>query len=450
MNQEIWNRLLPYIELDNPEYITAERMGRWTGAIPRKILMWKRDGAYISLPYGLKKILVQSGLVFDDYTGIGLRVDYKMRPFDESFLDMKAQRDAVETARREGNGIVVMPCGTGKTQTALRLVASLGVRSLWLTHTKDLLNQSLNRAKSLFGLLPSDFGTITEGKIAVGEAITFATVQTLSQNRDAIEYYKDYFDCIIVDECHHAVGSPTRMTMFSRVLDGMNAFYKFGLTATPDRTDGLSRAMVALLGGKIFESAADTERTVPVVVREIMSGAWNPATRDVTNIDGTLDWNKCLEKLTSCSARNRELLELVREAEKPCLILSDRVEHCRELQLDWTNNYETGTDDIATYLVGKVSAKTRYEILSNVPPIIFATYPLAKEGLDIPQLRTVVFATPTKNKITVTQSVGRVMRRADGKEYGTVIDYVDTGFGRTVKLYKERKTIYRRLKCQVL
>ena len=110
-----------------------------------------------------------------------------------------------------------MPCGSGKTQTALEMVARLGKRTLWLTHTQDLLTQSMNRAKSCFNLPLSEYGTITAGKVNVGNAITFATVQTMC-NID-LKQLKDCFDVIIVDECHKCVGTPTNMMMFYKVLN---------------------------------------------------------------------------------------------------------------------------------------------------------------------------------------------------------------------------------------
>ena len=75
---------------------------------------------------------------------------------------------------------------------------------------------------------------------------------------------------------------------------------------------------------------------------------------------------------------------------------------------------------------------------------IFATYQLAKEGLDVPNLNYVILATPEHDKTTVIQSVGRVGRKADGKEYGTVIDFVDE-FGLYKKWSRERDGFYKKI-----
>lgn len=89
-----------------------------------------------------------------------------------------------------------MPAGSGKTQTALELIARLGYRALWITHTIDLLNQSYNRAKD--NMENIGLGKIVSGKIEIGSHITFATVQTLS--KIDLSEYTDMFDVIVVDE----------------------------------------------------------------------------------------------------------------------------------------------------------------------------------------------------------------------------------------------------------
>ena len=80
---------------------------------------------------------------------------------------------------------------------------------------------------------------------------------------------------------------------------------------------------------------------------------------------------------------------------------------------------------------------------------IFATYQLAKEGLDIPNLRTVVFATPEKNETSVTQAAGRVARKYEGKEFGVIVDFVDD-FAMFKGWAKKRNGIYKKLGYDIL
>ena len=105
-------------------------------------------------------------------------------------------------------GILQSAAGSGKTQMGIALAARLGRRTLWLCHTLDLIKQSKERAK----LYMSEdlMGTITEGKVNLGEGITFATIQTMCKLD--LAQYRDYWDCIITDEVHRVSGSPTAVT----------------------------------------------------------------------------------------------------------------------------------------------------------------------------------------------------------------------------------------------
>jgi superfamily II DNA or RNA helicase len=80
---------------------------------------------------------------------------------------------------------------------------------------------------------------------------------------------------------------------------------------------------------------------------------------------------------------------------------------------------------------------------------IFATYQLAAEGLDVPNLRYVVFATPEQNETTIIQAAGRVGRKAEGKDFGTVIDFVDD-FGMYRGWYTKRLRYYKKIGAEIL
>ena len=75
------------------------------------------------------------------------------------------QEEAVKRALSVKNGVVVMPCGAGKTQTALEIIARVGGKALWLTHTYDLLHQSMNRAKSVLNAPLASYGMISNGRV---------------------------------------------------------------------------------------------------------------------------------------------------------------------------------------------------------------------------------------------------------------------------------------------
>ena len=139
-----------YLEFPNPEYAKKQQMGLWTGNIDSIIVLWEKRGADAILPFGvLSQFLDEFGAeieIEDQSTPSVRRIDYhsKIKLFGY-------QEEALENVFR--NGIIVMPCGSGKTQTALELVSRLGLRTLWLTHTYELLKQSMIVQKVVLNFL---------------------------------------------------------------------------------------------------------------------------------------------------------------------------------------------------------------------------------------------------------------------------------------------------------
>ena len=432
----------------NPDYLKKEAMGKWTGNTQREIVLYERAGNRLYIPFGeCQKVYRRFK---NDITRVDVRIcPLRAREYGSHINLYGYQQNAVEAVLRAKNGILVAPCGSGKTQMGLELAARIGGKTLWLTHAQDLLNQSMNRAKSCFGLAPTEYGTITAGKVNVGNTITFATVQTAS--KIDLTQYRDEWDCIIVDECHKAVGTPTRMMMFYKVLSALSARFKLGLTATPYRADGLERCMFALLGDVIHKvpQSAVAGNTVPVRVKFVNTG-YKPDVDKITDGDGTLNYAKLIGDITENVKRNEVIIQQIFEASRngAVLVLSDRINHLEDLETEITMyspyNIKCARLGIASTKAEKERrARILTDLNSGALNAVFATYKLAKEGLDVPNLRTVVFATPQKDKTTVIQSAGRVARKAEGKGYGTVIDFSDD-FGLLYGYEKKRRGYYKK------
>ena len=433
------------LSFPNPDYIKREEKGKWTGNTQREIVLYERAGNRLYIPFGeCQKVYRRFK---NDITRVDVRIcPLRAREYNSHINLYNYQQNAVEAVLRAKNGILVAPCGSGKTQMGLEAVARIGGKTLWLTHTTDLLTQSMNRAKQCFGLPASEYGTITAGKVNIGNTLTFATVQTAS-NID-LSQYRDEWDVVVTDECQKVAGSPTKMMMFYKVLSALSARYKIGLTATPYRADGLERCMFALLGDVIHEvpQSAVAGNTVPVRVKFVNTG-YTPDIDDITDGDGTLNYAKLISDITGNKDRNAVIVgEIQRAAQNGgVLVLSDRLQH-----LDALERVVHGSGQ-RTARLGITSTKAEKErrarILTDLNNgalnVVFATYKLAKEGLDVPNLRTVVFATPQKDKTTVIQSAGRVARKADGKDFGMVIDFSDD-FGLLYGYEKKRRGYYKK------
>lgn len=431
--------------LDNPEYQQRLRMNKWLVGVPQHIYLYQTIDNKLVIPFGCIR---EFHAIFADQVEYRLGFAAKTEVNYISHINLyDYQKNAVKKVLRLKNGILVMPCGSGKTQTALEIISRIGGRALWLTHTQDLLTQSKLRAESVLET-NATFGAITAGQVNLGTGITFATIQTMCKVN--LSEYSHYWNVIIVDECQHCCGSPTRVTQFYKVISALSARYKIGLTATPNRSDGLHKSMFALLGGIIHEVTRKEveQNTCPIQVIPAETG-YHPDYDNILMSDGTLDYNALTNDLINNKDRFQKVLDCVNTIGKSILVLANRVQYIQDLHESFT-----GKSVCLSTLGQSAKAKAeRKEILRKLNDgeldAVFSTYQLAKEGLDVPNLQYVVFATPVKDEITVIQSAGRVGRKAEGKTIGTVIDFVDD-FSLYRRYFAKRKSCYRKIEAKII
>lgn len=433
--------------LANPDYAKKVRMHLWLGNTPQKLYLMQWDGDTLVLPYGCLNTVLSMGEceVINDLPSPN-KVD-----FGCSVPLYDYQEAAKEAMLKAYYGILQSPAGSGKTQVGIALAAALGRKTLWLTHTRDLLSQSKNRAEQYMS--PSLTGTITEGRVQIGKAITFATVQTMC-NLD-LGRYRDVWDCIIVDECHRVAGTPTSVTQFSKVLNSLAARHKYGLSATVHRADGMIAATYALLGQIAYQvpdaAVAEKVMTVSVLPRPTHQGL----SREFLDTDGTIIYAKLVNFLADRYDRNELIAaDLVENRNHYNLILSDRLSHLEYLMKHLPHDLR----DQAVMVDGKMTSKKakamREQAIEDMRQghkrYLFATYSLAKEGLDIPRLDRLYLATPQKDYAVITQSIGRIARTFEGKAEPVVYDYVDEGIQYLVRSYKKRCATYRKCGCKFI
>lgn len=433
--------------LANPDYAKKVRMHLWLGNTPQKLYLMQWDGDTLVLPYGCLNTVLSMG----ECEVINDLPSPKKVDFGCSVPLYDYQEAAKEAMLKAYYGILQSPAGSGKTQVGIALAAALGRKTLWLTHTRDLLSQSKNRAEQYMSPLLT--GTITEGRVQIGKAITFATVQTMC-NLD-LGRYRDVWDCIIVDECHRVAGTPTSVTQFSKVLNSLAARHKYGLSATVHRADGMIAATYALLGQIAYQvpdaAVAEKVMTVSVLPRPTHQGL----SREFLDTDGTIIYAKLVNFLADRYDRNELIAaDLVENRNHYNLILSDRLSHLEYLMKHLPHDLR----DQAVMVDGKMTSKKakamREQAIEDMRQgrkrYLFATYSLAKEGLDIPRLDRLYLATPQKDYAVITQSIGRIARTFEGKAEPVVYDYVDEGIQYLVRSYKKRCATYRKCGCKFI
>ncbi len=444
--KELVERVRQELTMPNPEYVKKQRMGLWTGKTDQQLYFYHVDGSSLVIPCGAGKLV-------RPYRGADTIIEQDLAD-NGSILYPGAevplydyQKEAVEAMEIAGCGILQSPCGSGKTQMGIALAAKLQRKTLWVTHTADLLNQSYDRARQYYP--ETILGRITAGKVHIGSHMTFATVQTLSKLD--LQKYKYTWDVVIVDECHRVSGTPASAKMFYRVVSSLAARYKYGLSATVHRSDGLIRSTFAVLGEVQYQvpDKAVAEKTMQVQVLRRDTGI--EINRCCLDTDGTLVYSKLIPYLTEHLERNQMIAkDLAANCRHYNLILSDRLQHLQQLRAMLPAELWGLTAMIDGKMTSKKAKAKRIQAIEDMRSgrirYLFASFSLAKEGLDIPRLDRLYLTTPKKDYAIVTQSIGRIARTFEGKGQPVCYDYVDN-IGFCENQWKRRRTSYRKAGC---
>ncbi len=404
------------LTMDNPKYADAERAGRYTGSIDRYLYFYREVSGGLEVPRGFAarayRICEAHG---HDINIIDNRV--------EAFVDLQFhgtlkpfQVVAVEAMLSHDHGVLESGTGSGKTVMAEAIIAVRKQRTLVIVHTKELLNQWVDRIESFLGIPAGDVGVIGGGKFSMGDKITVAMVQTLCKRVDDI---RGQFGHVVVDEAHRVPGRT-----FTDVVSSLDAKYLLGLSATAYRRDGLGRAIFLYLGDRRHQvdkaELLDNGALCQAVV------VWHQTDFD-TCLNPSEEYSKVLSELTQDPHRNRQICSDV--AGDPCqgikLVLSDRKDHCQAL----ADILKAEHDLEAVVLTGGLSKKEREavsrQIDSSSVKILICTGQLIGEGYDLPALESLFLGTPIKFSGRLIQYIGRVLRPSPGKDGAVIHDYYD-------------------------
>lgn len=443
--KELYDWCSENLIVPNPEYTNRARRGLWLGKTPQYLWLYWIDGSDLMIPVGVGKDLrrfVDDGDIFEVRVG-----DNGLIQYDGKIPLYDYQKPAVREMAGASCGILQSPCGSGKTQMGIALAAKLSRKTLWITHTQDLLTQSHGRAAQYF---PGEtLGTITAGKVSIGSHMTFATVQTLCKLD--LHKYRDTWDVIIVDECHRLAGTPNQVTMFYKVMNSLAARYKYGLSATVHRSDGMIKSTFAVLGPVVYQVPDEAVSEKTMQVRVVRRDTGIKTSIGCLDTDGTLKYNSLLEHLTGNADRNGMIArDLEGQEGHACLVLSSRLEHLRTIRSMLPDPLKERSVMIDGSMASKRGRQQRERAIEDMrtgkKDILFASFGLAKEGLDIPRLDRLFLTSPQKDYAVVTQSIGRIARVSPGKEEAVCYDYVDD-IRFCENQWKRRRAHYRKAGC---
>ena len=329
-------------------------------------------------------------------------------------------------------GLVVLPCGYGKTVCALYIAHKMKRRTLVLVHKSFLVEQWQERAISF---LPGvSVGKIQQNVIQCDADIVIGMVQSISK-REYSQEVMNKFGTVIIDEAHH-MSAP----IFHKALRQIPAKYVVGLSATPERKDGMSKLLYWSMGSICHRIERQPEHTL--VSCMLYEGGKR---KEIMYKDGRLSMPLMLNSLVNDTFRTTLISERIfacYNCDRYTIVLTDRIVQLHGIETKLTD-LGVLENDIG-YYIGSTSASER--ALSSSKRIILSTYSMAKEGLDIPRLDTIVLATP---KGDIVQASGRVQRKHPNKKTPLIIDIIDT-FSVFEQLRWKRWRFYRKegFKCQ--
>ena len=347
----------------------------------------------VSLPIG------RTDLIPSNYEIVDRRVN-KPVEFPEFRFPLRESQQKVYD-EIEDNAIINAWVSWGKTFTGLAIAGKLGQKTLVVTHTVSLRNQWAKEVEKVFGFKP---GIIGSGKFELDAPIVIGNTQTLYRNVDKI---RKEFGTVILDEMHH-VSSPT----FSKILDTNYCRYKIGLSGTIERKDGKHVVFRDYFGNTLFKPPKENYMTptIHLVASDIrfMDGAKIPWANRVTKLANDEEYRHTIAMLAAAyAARGHKVL-----------VVSDRVSFlkaCSEL-----------TGDKSVCVTGDVSHEDREtlvdEILYGDKNVLYGTQAIFSEGISVDTLSCLILATPVNNEPLLTQLVGRVIRKKEGKISPVIID----------------------------
>jgi superfamily II DNA or RNA helicase len=371
---------------------------------------------YVPRHWGIKKF----GEPEVDIVSEGLSLPETIS-FSTKFPPHDFQNEIIESfIEKNANGLICVPCGYGKTFMALNIAVRLKRRFLIIVDKEFLMNQWKSEIENF--IIGTRVGILQANKIQMEAEkydVTICMIQTICR-REFPDGFFDQYGFTIFDECHHLGAS-----YFCKALLKIQTKYMLGLSATPDREDGLTCVFEYYLGEPVYKNtkrAPDKE----AVVKVVWFDSEDPIYKDIpVNWRGETVSAKLLNQVAEFEARNKKIMELIDEYAKDpnrfILILSDRIS-----QLEWFEKAlnEWVTKYVHGYYIGGMK-QSKLDDNADKCQILLATYQMASEAFSVKKLNTVILATPRKN---VEQSTGRIFRqRIDERKVAPhIIDIIDS------------------------
>lgn len=343
-------------------------------------------------------------------------------------------------AAGEERALLISATGTGKTYASAFAMRELDFkRVLFLVHRGQLARQTKKSYEKVFAQTVS-MGLVGAGYHDYDKDYIFATVQTLNRDSHLMEYKPDDFDCIILDEAHHSSADT-----YQKVMNYFKPKLWLGMTATPDKRDDNA------LGKNIYEifnhQIAYEIRLQQAMEENMLCPFHYFGITDVSLLnDKQISAKKMTERDFNMLTGDERVKHIITQAnyfgysgEKiKGLIFCSRIDESIELSNKFNHmiNPETGRFYRTIALNGDSSEderQTAFERLAmneedaadDVTPLDYIfSVEILNEGVDIVEVNQVIMLRPTESPIVFIQQLGRGLRKAEGKEFVVILDFI--------------------------
>ena len=429
------NFLKEELNFANSEFIIKKKIGKNTFGTERYFKLVEETENDIIIPRGfIGKLLRFCREHNIDHEFKDKRVKQAEISWTFNAILRGYQQDAMEVISKKDFGVIVAPPGSGKTIIGLKTAVEKRQPTLIIVHRKQLVEQWSERIQTFLGIPKTEIGLIGQGKSKIGKKITLATIQSLSKELEKPEAskLKNAFGLIIVDECHHIPAET-----FRQAIAQLNAFYLYGLTATPFRKYNDGKLIFTYLGDIITEIKPPNDHTqsAKIIVRN--------TTLDVPFNSKTDKFETLSKILVHDSTRNLLILNDVKtelNAGKRIVIITERKEHIESLYQYLKQTYETITlsgEDSET------NKNAKWRILKEGSfQILITTGQFFGEGTDLQNVNCLFLVYPFSFEGKLIQYIGRVQR---SEITPTIYDYRDIKIDYLNKLFLKRNTYYRKI-----
>lgn len=330
------------------------------------------------------------------------------------------QRNALRTLLDQHRGIVLSPTGSGKSLIIHLLIQALSVPTLVVVPTTGLVAQMASDFVS-YGADKSHIQTIQSGYTKqISAPLVISTWQSIY---DLEPTFFAQFKCIVVDEVHLAKAK----SLTGLMEKCQTVPYRFGFTGTLDDTQAHRLILEGLFGSvtrvTTTHQLVQNQQLAPLHVKMCVI-QYPPADRKQLR---RAQYPDEVDFLVSSPARLEIVAQMAASMSGNVLVLFNFVEkHGKPL---YKRIVELAPDRDVHFISGEVTAEERERIRVSVESgthqIIVASYGTTSTGINIPSLNTIIFASPSKSKIRVLQSIGRSLRLHANKTHATLIDFVD-------------------------